>query len=225
MNEINSVAVFLKKLVSMVEKVRGIRIIVIGIVLMGIVLIHGKEEVEACTIRTTAMPIQSTVKGTELGRGESPEPPAGNEEMLAPNLTLVDQYGKTHSMREYKGKTVFLNFWASWCPPCKEEIPCVEALYVEFGENKKDVIILGVTIPGLGEEKSKEGIISFLKEKGYTFPTLFDETGQIAYSYNISAFPTAYIINPKGEVEGYIQGTMTKEMMIKSINEARKKIK
>ena len=63
------------------------------------------------------------------------------------DFTLVDQYGKTHTLSEYKGKVVFLNFWTTWCPPCKEELPYIQEIYEEYNENKDDVIILGIANP------------------------------------------------------------------------------
>ena len=65
----------------------------------------------------------------------------------APDFTLTDQYGKIHSLSQYRGKVVFLNFWASWCGPCKQEMPDIQALYEQYGENKGDVVILGVANP------------------------------------------------------------------------------
>ena len=60
----------------------------------------------------------------------------------APDFTLVDQNGETHKLSDYKGKTVFLNFWATWCPPCRQEMPDIQALYETYGENKEDLIVL-----------------------------------------------------------------------------------
>ena len=68
------------------------------------------------------------------------------------DFELVDQYGNTHKLSDYKGKVVFLNFWATWCPPCKMEMPNIEELYKEYNYNKGDVVILGVAQPG-GQEK------------------------------------------------------------------------
>lgn len=152
----------------------------------------------------------------------------GQEEAIkAPDFTLVDQYGVTHTLSDYKGKTVFLNFWATWCPPCKEEMPYIEEIYKEYGMNEEDVVILGVAFPkmggGMNKEKSKEGIIEFLEDENYTFPVVFDESEgwELAYYYSISAFPTTFIINPEGNVEGYLQGGMKKDMMKQVIEQVR----
>lgn len=136
---------------------------------------------------------------------------------------LMDQYGNEHILSDYKGKVVFLNFWATWCPPCKEEMPYIEELYKEFGENKKDVIILGITNPVTeenlnGQDKNIDEIKYFLQENNYSFPTVFDRTGIYFDNFKIRAFPTTYIIGKDGEIKTAIPGAMTKQQMLKLIN-------
>ena len=143
--------------------------------------------------------------------------------IMAPDFTLVDQYGTIHTLSDYKGKTVFLNFWATWCPPCKREMPHIEDIYKEYGSNKEDVIILGVAFPNEGGEKSKQGIIEFLENKNYTFPVVFDESSNLSYYYNISVYPTTFIINPEGGIEGYLQGAMRKDDMRSIIDRVKDK--
>ena len=145
------------------------------------------------------------------------------EAIPAPDFTLVDQYGNTHTLSDYKGKTVFLNFWATWCPPCREEMPSIEEIYKAYGMNEEDVVILGVAFPNMGSEKSVEYITSFLEDNGYTFPVVMDEEGALAYYYSISAFPTTFLINPEGNVEGYLQGGMQKEDMERVIEQVKGK--
>lgn len=134
------------------------------------------------------------------------------------DFTLIDQYGNEHSLSDYKGKVVFLNFWATWCPPCKKEMPDIEEIYAEYGVNKEDVIILGVANPSSDEypnnaDESKEDIIDFLEENQYTFPVVFDETGDLFRQYYISAFPTTFLIDKEGNIHGYAAAMMTKDMM------------
>lgn len=143
------------------------------------------------------------------------------------DFTLTDQYGKEHTLSDYKGKVVFLNFWATWCPPCKKEIPDIESLYKEYNLNQDEVVFLGVTNPKSekypqNQDEEKDKIISFLKNKGYTFPTLFDETGDILKNYNISAFPTTFMIDKEGNILGYVPGMMTKDIMVNVINQTLK---
>lgn len=135
----------------------------------------------------------------------------------APDFNLKDQYGVVHSLENYKGKVIFLNFWATWCPPCKKEMPDVENIYKEYGENKKDVVILGVN-----SEKENE-VKKFLKDKGYTFPTVIDENSEVMRKYFIQAFPTSFVIDKEGNVYGYVMGGLTKEQIRQVIEEVLKK--
>ncbi|HGM3508709.1 redoxin family protein [Clostridioides sp. ZZV15-6383] len=139
------------------------------------------------------------------------------------DFTLTDQYGKTHKLSDYEGKVVFLNFWATWCPPCKEEMPHIEQLYKDYNKNNEDVVILGVASPNLGREGSREHVVNFLKEQGYTFPVALDEDGALAYQYGINAFPTTFIIDKEGYVTQYIPGAMDKETMASFIENQRNK--
>ena len=135
----------------------------------------------------------------------------------APDFNLKDQYGVVHSLENYKGKVIFLNFWATWCPPCKKEMPDIENIYKEYGENKKDVVILGVN-----SEKENE-VKKFLKDEGYTFPTVIDENSEVMRKYFIQAFPTSFVIDKEGNVYGYVMGGLTKEQIKQVIEEVLKK--
>ncbi|HBF4254508.1 cytochrome c biogenesis protein/redoxin [Clostridioides difficile] len=139
------------------------------------------------------------------------------------DFTLTDQYGKTHKLSDYEGKVVFLNFWATWCPPCKEEMPYIEQLYKDYNKNNDDVVILGVASPNLGREGSREHVVNFLKNQSYTFPVVLDEDGALAYQYGINAFPTTFIIDKEGYVTKYIPGAMDKATMTSFIENQRNK--
>ena len=140
----------------------------------------------------------------------------------APDFILLDQYGNSHSLSDYNDKIIFLNFWATWCPPCKAELPYIQELFEENSINEDpDVIILGVTFPGLGNEKDADGVKDFLTANGYTFPVLFDENATLMIPYYINSFPTTFIILPGGKVLGYIPGGMTKEIMQNVIEQAK----
>ena len=142
-------------------------------------------------------------------QGESGEIPV----IPAPDFTLTDQYGETHTLSDYQGQTVFLNFWATWCGPCKMEMPDIQALYEEWDENAGDLVVLGVAGPGIGREGSAEDIAAFLEENGYTYPVVMDDTGTLFYQYGISAYPTTFMIDPEGNVFGYVQGAVSREIM------------
>ncbi len=135
-------------------------------------------------------------------------PSEASESVPAPDFVLTDQFGENHTLSAYKGKTVFLNFWATWCPPCRGEMPHIQELYEEYGSNQEDVIILGVAAPNLGREGSAEEISTFLEENGYTFPVVMDEEAEVFEQYVISAFPTTFMIDANGAVRGYVVSSM-----------------
>ena len=141
--------------------------------------------------------------------------PSAEEVMtpMAPDFTLVDQYGETHTLSDYQGKTVFLNFWATWCPPCRAEMPDIQAMYEEHGLNAEDLVVLGAAQPNVGQEGSAEDIAAFLEENGYTYPVVMDESGMTFAQYGIRAFPTTFMISPDGTVFGYISGGISREVM------------
>ena len=138
---------------------------------------------------------------------------SNNKDLMdAFDFLLTDQYGNIHTLSDYKGKTIFLNFFATWCDPCKMEMPNIEELYNEHNLNKDDIIILAVSNPG-GREKDMDGVKQFLKDQGYTFPVVFDESGEVFSKYNIMSLPTTFMINKEGKVYGYVSGTLSKDQM------------
>lgn len=131
----------------------------------------------------------------------------------APDFTLTDQNGVEHTLSDYKGKTVFLNFWATWCPPCKGEMPDIQALYEKYGGNEEDLVVLGVASPNVGREGSADGVKQFLTDNGYTFPVVLDDGGAVATAYGIRAYPTTWMIDKDGNIFGYVESAMTPEIM------------
>ncbi len=164
---------------------------------------------------------EQDVAATEVSEENRATETSEKERILAPDFTLVDQYGETHSLSDYRGKIVFLNFWATWCPPCRAEMPYIQELYEKYSQPDSDVAILGVAFPNMGDETSIEGISNFLDENGYTYSVLMDEGASLQHPYYITAYPTTFLINPEGYVLGYIPGGMTKEIMEDVINKAR----
>lgn len=149
---------------------------------------------------------ESSEEGTEEQDGEK---------VRAYMTGLKDQYGNTHNLDDYKGKVVFLNFWATWCGPCRNEMPEIQKLYEEYAQKgeEAEVVILGVAGPGVGQEGAVSEITDFMKENGYTYPVLMDETGEMFEWYGISAFPTTYMIDRDGNLYGYVTGQLTEDIM------------
>jgi len=148
------------------------------------------------------------------GSGDTSELPV----IPAPDFTLTDQNGETHTLSDYKGKTVFLNFWATWCGPCQREMPEIQALYEKYGENSGDLVVLGVANPKsegypYNQDKTRAEVEQIIEDGGYTFPTVMDETGEVFAAYGIRAFPTTFMIDSEGNVFGYAATQLTGDMM------------
>lgn len=143
----------------------------------------------------------------------------------APDFSLVDQNGMAHTLSEYKGKVVFLNFWATWCEYCTKEMPDIQELYEAYGENSGDVVILGLSNPKddthpNNTDVTQDKIESFLSERGYTYPVLMDLSYKTFSSYAVFSFPTSYVIGKDGTVFQKISGATTKSVMNGIIKQA-----
>ena len=156
--------------------------------------------------------------GKDAGSGDGAASKADVQAAPLADLKLVDQNGKEHSLDEYRGKTVFLNFWATWCGPCQREIPDIEKLYRDRGENEVDLVVLGVANPKTdsrpnNSDVSEADVKAFIDEQGITYPVLMDTTGEMFSGYRIRSFPTTFMIDKDGKIFGYISGMLTPDMM------------
>lgn len=123
---------------------------------------------------------------------------------------LLNQDDKPISLADYHGKVVFLNFWATWCPPCQREMPEIQKLSEKY-QNSEDIAILTVVMPG-SQEMDAAGIKKFLKEKGFTMPVIFDD-GRLSSSFQITSLPTTYMFDRDGNVYGSVVGQLSSDMM------------
>ena len=151
--------------------------------------------------------------GDSSGEENGAEDAVG-EVVPAVDFALTDQYGETHRLEDYKGKTIFLNFWATWCPPCKAEMPDIQEIYETYDTEGEDaLVVLGVATPSMGQEGTEEEIKAFLEENGYTYPVLMDTEGELFGAYGVYSLPTTFMIDREGNVFGYVSGMLTKDMM------------
>lgn len=133
-------------------------------------------------------------------------------ENKAPDFELQSLDGKKVKLSDYKGKKILLNFWATWCPPCRIEMPHMEKFYEEF--EKKDVVVLAVNLTRT--EKSVEDVPKFVGEYGLTFPVVLDEKGIVSNYYQVVAYPTSYFIDSQGIIRDKFQGAINYDIMKKS---------
>jgi len=116
-------------------------------------------------------------------------------DMTPPDFFIITDVGKAKSLAELRGKPVFINFWNTWCPPCREEMPDLDKLYREYGQ---DVEFIFINI--LTGEKSVHDVTEFLSDNGYSIPVYLDRQGEVARAYGISGIPTTVVLSGSGEV-------------------------
>lgn len=194
-------------------------------IVMGILMFTGKMNAITGYLSRISTPTEtegednknSTKEETEVEdkkNSTKEETEEGQKLLPAVDFTLIDQFGETHTLSDYKGKTVFLNFWATWCPPCRAEMPDIQKLYEEYQEAGDDsVVILGIAAPDYGREDSAEEIAAFLEENGYTYPVVMDEGGELFMQYGVFSYPTTYMIDKDGNVFGYASGQLSESLM------------
>ena len=169
---------------------------------------------------------QGTADGDSKAGSGSPDSDAGSagqadsDVQQAPlaDLVLVDQNGVEHTLSDYRGKTIFLNFWATWCGPCQRELPDIEALYNDRGKNEGDLVVLGVANPKTDEhpqnsDASVDEVKAFIDEHGITYSVLMDTSSRLFGAYGIMSFPTTFMIDKDGNVFGYVSGMLTADVM------------
>lgn len=119
----------------------------------------------------------------------------------APDFALPDTAGRTHSLADYRGKVVFVNFWATWCPPCRAEIPALTRLYNQYKDR-------GFTIVGVSLDVQGKGVAApFVRAKQIPYPILLDPRSEVPRSYGgVTGIPTTFVITQDGKIYDRIIG-------------------
>ena len=134
----------------------------------------------------------------------------------APDFKLKTLDGKEASLSDYRGKKVFLNFWATWCTPCKEEMPAMEEISDEYGN---DLVILAVNID------SQNDVQAFADNYGLTYPILLDDESEKKQSvndtYQVKYIPTSFFIDASGLIDSVYLGAMNKKQMKQKIDQIK----
>lgn len=121
---------------------------------------------------------------------------------LAPDFSLLDMQGQKVSLSDFKGQVVLLNFWATWCPPCREEMPSMELLHRKFKD--QGLVVLAVNV----EENGAEQVKRFLQRTPYTFSILLDDAAEAQNLYRVYQFPETFIIDRNGNVVETVTGAI-----------------
>jgi peroxiredoxin len=128
----------------------------------------------------------------------------------APQLELTDLQGDKVTLTDYSGKVVLVNMWATWCPPCKAEMPTLQTFYEKYKDN-------GFVIVGLNDGDTLDLVLSFVKEYGLTFPVWMDEKYQSEKAFNSMNLPSSYVIDRAGTVRLMWIGAISQRMLEKYV--------
>jgi len=143
---------------------------------------------------------------TTGGRIASPR-----EGFLAPDFTLQRLEGDSMTLSELSGKVVVLNFWASWCPPCRAEMPALQRVYQDKRERGLEVLAVNTTY-----QDSEIEMIDFRDRNNLSFPILIERTGEVARQYQIRAMPTTFFIDRQGVIRSVILGGPISEVTLQT---------
>lgn len=151
----------------------------------------------------------SRIPETEISRSDVASPQVG---FLAPDFDLDTLDDTAVSLSALRGRVVVVNLWASWCPPCRAEMPALQAVYEEFAA--QGLVVLGVNMT---YQDSAVEASSFAAELGLSFPIAFDYSGEVARSYGMRALPSTYFVDSRGVIQQVIIGGPLNEAVLRSI--------
>ena len=191
---------FKMKLFGVIKNKRSWNLVLAAIVLIGVGWIYISR---TPTIETT---------------GGSP-PPSPKEGFSAPSFSL-DQLDAINSapkvsLSDYRGQVVMINFWATWCTPCREEMPAIQAVFDDYQEQGFVVLAINTTF-----QDSENDVKDFVSEFNLEFPILLDRSGDVSQQYQLRGLPSTYFVDKKGVIQAVIVGGPMNETMIRSRVEA-----
>lgn len=125
---------------------------------------------------------------------------------VAPNFTLPSLDGEPMSLSDFRGQPVLINFWATWCPPCRNEMPAIQRVYA--GQTHGTFVVVAINL-----RESEDTVRSFVEEMGLSFPILLDERGEVMERYKVMGLPSSFFLAPDGTIHVRRVGEMTEEFI------------
>jgi cytochrome c biogenesis protein CcmG/thiol:disulfide interchange protein DsbE len=130
---------------------------------------------------------------------------------VAPDFTLKTPDGEEYTLSELKGNAVLVNLWATWCPPCRAEMPVIEKMYREYKDQGFVVLAIDMTY-----QDDPANVVPFIQKYGLTFPVLLEETGDVAAMYQLRSLPSSYFINRAGIIQEVVIGGPMSEALLRT---------
>ncbi len=137
--------------------------------------------------------------------------PAPQVSFAAPDFTLKTTAGEEYTLSELKGSAVLVNLWATWCPPCRAEMPAIERIYQEYKDQGLVVLAVDMTY-----QDNPADVVPFIQEYGLTFPVLLDETGTVGAAYQLRSLPSSYFIDRTGIIREVVIGGPMSEALLRA---------
>jgi cytochrome c biogenesis protein CcmG/thiol:disulfide interchange protein DsbE len=149
------------------------------------------------------------------GSSTAGEIPAPREGFLAPDFSLQTPEGETIALSDLRGQAVLVNLWATWCPPCRAEMPSMQKLYHEYKD--KGFVVLAVNMT---YQDDPSAVVPFMQEYNLTFPILIEDTGNVARSYELRSLPSSFFIDRQGFIQEVVIGGPMSETLLRTRIEA-----
>jgi cytochrome c biogenesis protein CcmG, thiol:disulfide interchange protein DsbE len=127
--------------------------------------------------------------------------PAPKEGFLAPDFSLEGADGKTYQLSDFRGQAVLVNVWATWCPPCRAEMPAMQSVYEKYKNQGFTILAINAT-----HQDNRSAVDRFTTEHQLTFPILYDIDGSATRAYQVHSFPSSFFINPNGVISEVVIG-------------------
>lgn len=180
----------------------------IGLLILGLVLFAAYSAYHRTQILDPSPANTGTVAANASAMGQ-----------LAPDIVLQDLQGQTVKLSDYRGQVVVLNFWASWCSPCKSEMPDLDQIAAELGVDQFGILLAVNMTDGSRETEAKAR--TYIQDNHFTMRVLLDKGGRAADAYSINSIPTTFVIDQQGRIKAYVIGATSKEILRSYINELR----